>query len=164
MRGRLIFLGVIALLVPLVVAACSSDPDRDEETGAIVEEGDLSVFSVRVRDCFDRPDEGDTGVAELAARPCEELHDGEAFAVFDAPGDDDAPFPGVASLEAIVAEECIGSRFEQYVDSSYAESKYFATAITPTEDTWEDRDDREIICVLFDPTGPITGSVRGSGE
>jgi hypothetical protein len=163
MRVRLIFLGVIALLVPLVVVACSSGPDRDEETGAIVEEGDLSVFSVRAGDCFDRPDEGDTEIAELAARPCEESHDGEAFAVFDAPGDDDTSFPGVAGIE-IMADECFGSRFELYVGSSYAESKYFASAIAPTEDTWEDRGDREFICVLFDPAGPITGSVRGSGE
>ena len=165
MRGRLFFIGLIALLVPLVVAACGeSDPPRDEETGEIVEEGGVSVFRIRAGDCLLQPDEDAEEIGSLDAVPCDQPHDAEAFALFDMEGAADAPYPGMAAVDGAVVAGCTGSRFDAYVGIAYVESRYFAAGIFPTEETWEERDDREIVCIAVDPLGQITGSIRGRAE
>ena len=110
-RRRLFILAGCALL--LVAAGCTTAVARDDD-GAIVERGALSVFSMRVGDCFDDPDHLIAGelleLGEVPGVPCAEPHDNEVFA-------------------------------------------------------WNDNDDREIVCFLYDLTlAPLTGSMLASFE
>ena len=152
------------LAVALALAACGGAA-RDE-SGAIVAGGDLSVFELRAGDCFDDPPgilEGVVEVSELAAVPCDEPHDNEAYAVFDAPFSEDAPHPGTEAVDTLAGTRCF-SEFAPYVGRSYETSRLDFDFLSPTPDSW-DEGDREIICFLWDlQFAKLEGSMRGSGE
>ena len=144
----------------LLVAACSdastSDESERDESGEVVEEGDVGALVLQVGDCFDDP--GSDAVSSVPAVPCDEPHVNEVYALFDVEGDD---WPGEESLRGDAEAGCI-ERFDAYVGTPYAESALFSRAIIPSEDTWEQADDREIICIVYDPSGERTGSAEGS--
>lgn len=155
----------VVLLGALTVGglgSCGSDePERDEQ-GAIAEEGDLSVQSVEVGDCFNDPDGVEEGVEveALGAVPCAEPHDNEAYHVFELP---DGEYPGDAEVEEQSFEGCVGP-FEGYVGRTYEASELEIFPITPTEASWNDVDDREVICAVYLPEQELTGSMRDSAR
>lgn len=53
--------------------------------------------------------------------------------------------------------------FAGYVGTPYLDSDLFYDYYLPTAEGWE-TGDREVICVVFDSDGPLTGSVAGSGR
>jgi predicted phage-related endonuclease len=135
MAGALIVLGT-------AFTACSSTPANDFEAG----------------ECTNDSLSGDVG--EIDTVDCDEAHTAEAFATFDVDGDD---FPGTDEIQAQAAEGCQGDRFETYVGVSYQESIFLTTALTPTQETW-DNDDRMIICIINGTTddSALDGSAEGA--
>jgi hypothetical protein len=143
----------------LLLAACGGDPSRDE-SGAITEAGDLSVFSIRVGDCFDDTETADDEIQSVAAVPCEEPHDNEVYAAFDIGGEND-PFPGADALFARADEACF-QPFEDFVGIAYEDSRLDFFPITPTAGSWDDGD-REVLCTLYDfNLAKLTGTMRDS--
>jgi len=146
---------VVAVIACLGLAACigGEDTTRDE-SGAIIAEGDVGVFNVRVGDCFDAPT--GTEVAELSGIPCDMPHDKEAFAVFEI---DDGDFPGRERLGEQAFSQCklrFGAYTGEEFDTQYAIA---ISSITPTKDSWSEGGDREVVCVLLDGNGSkLTGS------
>ena len=60
---------------------------------------------------------------------------------------------------------CTGDAFQSYVGVAYAQSDIYATGYPPSEETWEENDDREIICILHNQDdSDITGSLRGANR
>jgi hypothetical protein len=119
-----------------------------------------NVFSLEPGDCFGEFSGGE--VSDVDKVDCDEPHENEVYATFDAEGDD---FPGEDELQAEAEEECTGDRFEDYVGISYNESRYYFSPLVPSEDSWEDADDREIVCYLHEQdSSEIEGSVEGSEE
>jgi hypothetical protein len=119
----------LALAVPaLLVSGCGSEVAAQAEVG----------------ECFQTPDATD-GVGELEKVDCSEPHDNEVFAVFDLP---DGDFPGSETTQDQALEGCL-ERFEDYVGESYDESPYGIQPIAPSEESWNDADDREVICALY---------------
>jgi len=113
-----------------------------------------------IGECFQEPEDSDE-VGELDKVDCDEAHDNEVIAVFDLDGDD---FPGVDEVQSQAEEGCV-EEFEPYVGSTYEESDLDLFTITPTEETWDDADDREVICSVFALDGSqVEGSVKGSGR
>ncbi len=111
-----------------------------------------------VGDCFQDP-ESEREVGELEKVDCEEAHDNEVFAVFDL---DDGAFPGTTELQALAQAGC-AERFEGYVGSPLEESDLEVFGIAPTEETWDDADDREVICAAFAPDEPpLEGTIEDS--
>ena len=160
MFGSRLGLLLPALALLMLVAACGGDPPRDE-SGAILEGGDLSVFSIREGDCFDDGDLDADEVFEVAAVPCSEPHDNEVYAVFDIAAEGDS-FPGADSLMARADEACY-QLFEDFVGIAYEDSALAFFPITPTEEGWDDGD-REVICAVYDFSfAKLTGSMRDSG-
>jgi hypothetical protein len=52
-----------------------------------------------------------------------------------------------------------------YVGLDVDTSIYDVGPITPSQTTWEEADDREILCFAFDAaSGSITGSIEGAAE
>ena len=150
-------------VVALLLAACSdgsgtTDESERDVSGDVVEGGDVGVFVIQVGDCFDDP--GQEIATQVPAVPCDEPHDFEAVATFDVDGGED--FPGEAAVGEDAEVGCL-ERFEGYVGSAYADSALFVDAITPTAESWEQGGDREVICMVFDPSGELTGSVEQSG-
>ena len=151
----LIGLGVVAYNV-------STQADRDE-TGAIVAEGSVDAFQLRVGDCFD-----DTGsitsaaggeVSSLPAVPCSAPHDNEVFAVFDLSVSD---FPEGDAMSQMAFDAC-QARFASFVGLDYEESTLDILTLYPTRESWELQGDREVVCAVFEMNAKkLTGSSRNS--
>jgi hypothetical protein len=54
------------------------------------------------------------------------------------------------------------NRFETYVGIDNQYSEYFITNLAPTEDSWRNGNDREVVCVLTTDDLATSGSARGS--
>jgi hypothetical protein len=134
---------LLAALVAVATVACSKE-----------------VATADVGDCFEQPD--DIGaIGEFDTVDCDEAHFGEVYDKFDLEGDD---FPGTEAVSQQAQEGCLAS-FEEYVGIPYEESIYQILPISPTEETWNEADDREVICVLTAiDQSELTGSKRGANE
>jgi hypothetical protein len=152
----------LLLLLVTLLAACGGGPARDE-SGAVVEEGDESVFDLNVGDCFNDPEESEGLISDLTLLPCDQPHDNEVFALVNHPAGDGEAFPGDEAMDTFAEEQCL-SAFEQYVGLPYEESVFAYVPIKPTAETWADGD-REVVCVLYDgQLEELEGSVRGSNR
>ncbi len=149
---------LLLLVLVLTLAACGG-AERDD-SGTVVEEGEVSAFDVTVGDCFGDP--GEDEVSSLEALPCTEPHDNEAYHLADFPAGPDEPFPGEEEIDAFAEETCVAA-FEDYVGLSFDESVLQVTYLQPTEGTWEDGD-REVVCTLYSDDGQLTGSMKDSKE
>jgi len=139
------------------------DASRDG-SGAISGAGDLEVMSLQAGDCFNDPEDFDEVVFDVAAIPCSEPHDNEAFAVQSLaaafPGD---AFPGPDVLWEHSYEICSGALFDSYVGTRYLDSALDVFSFTPSAESW-DEGDREFVCALYRlDYGQLTETARGSG-
>ena len=158
-------LGVCAALsVMLVLAGCGDDLSGDEttrdESGEVVEGGDVGSLSLNVGDCI--ADAALGTVTDVPVVPCTESHTGEVFSLFDL---DDGDFPGTTEAQSIAQTECTGSAFTDYIGIAYADSIYDVNFLVPTQQTWDAIDDREVVCIAVPLDGsPLTKSVKDSAE
>jgi hypothetical protein len=135
-----------ALLVGLV--ACS-----DDDGEPVIDLGASAVGT-----CLDFGDEVGADVERLPEVPCEDPHTHEIFAVVDSSNE---TYPGFEALEAEAQAACF-EPFEDYVGISAFDSELFYSWLVPTLTSWEQDDDREIVCVAGENNGaPLVGSVRG---
>lgn len=129
---------------------------RDAESQEVTEAGNADVFSLRVGDCFD--DDSMTGeISDVPVVPCGESHDNEVYYAFEMPAGD---WPGDTAIDEAALEQC-DPQFATFVGLSYAESTLDWFPITPTQDGWESIGDHEILCAIWDPAGPVSGSLAG---
>jgi hypothetical protein len=163
-RKRLVIAGVVVVLLViggLVARSLGGGPADAERngSGAIVDAGDLSAFSFRPGDCWDDPPL-DQVVDSVAAVPCTQPHDAEVYAVFDL----DLPeYPGDDEVGTAAESGCIG-RFAEFTGVEYAASRLEVVYLNPTQESWDEEDDRSVVCSVSDPEGPATGSLRGAAR
>lgn len=138
---------VIAVATALVAVACG---------------GGSSVFALEVGDCFDDP--GDPEVQEIATVDtvsCDEPHDNEVYANLTMP---DGPYPGDDRVADWATKNCLRA-FEGYVGIPYEDSRLDIGWLTPTQDSWENADDRTVACILFDARfAKLDRSMRDAAE
>ncbi|MDJ0747876.1 MAG: septum formation family protein [Woeseiaceae bacterium] len=151
----LIGLGVVAYNV-------STQADRDG-TGAIVGEGSVNAFTIRIGDCFNDTASISTAeggeVSSLPAVPCSEPHDNEVYAVFDLGV---AEFPEGNAMSTMAFDAC-RNRFESFVGVDYESSALDILALYPTRESWELQGDREVVCAVFEMNAKkLTGSARNT--
>ncbi|WP_169738855.1 septum formation family protein [Jiangella gansuensis] len=132
----------------------SEEPTEDEGAGGETQD----VFDVGLGDCISNFN-AEEQISELTVIPCEEEHDQEVFAVFEVP---DGEFPGSDAFEEQVATECV-AEFETFVGLTYDESVLEIQWLEPTEDSWA-QGDRELVCTVLDPEGPVTGTLEGANR
>jgi hypothetical protein len=158
MRGWNWGLG-IAIAAGAYVFNSAMQADRDS-TGAIVAEGSVDAFQMRVGDCFDdgaafaneNPE-----VQSVPGVPCSQPHDNEVYAVFDVSV---ASFPGDAMAD--MANEGCRERFESFVGRDYHSSSLDIATLYPSHDSWHRQHDREVVCAVYDVDAKkLTGSVKG---
>ena len=131
--------------------------DRDE-TGAIVAEGSVDAFQMRVGDCFDDGSAfASEEVASVPGVPCSKPHDNEVYAVFDVTS---TSFPGDAMAE-MAHEGCL-ARFESFVGKDYESSSLDIATLYPSRESWNGKADREVVCAVYDiDAKKLAGSVKG---
>jgi hypothetical protein len=146
-------------LVTLLVATGCGDAARDE-TGAIQTAGALDAFAMRPGDCFDDSFFTAEEVSDLPGVPCVQPHDNEVYATFDVDGEE---YPGADRMDELADGGCL-DRFEAAIGAPYQESVLVFTTLTPSEASWSERNDREVVCVAYHmELEKLTGSVLGSG-
>jgi hypothetical protein len=135
-----------------------TDADRDG-SGAIVGEGTVGAFKVRVGDCFNDSDSFSEEVFSVAGVPCSEPHDNETYAVID------LSLASYTSEDAMfeLAHESCQARFESFVGQAYETSNLEITTMYPSAKSWA-QNDREVVCAVYDMDATkLVGSAAGSG-
>ena len=162
--GRIIAGGTVAGLGLVGVGytgIAGEDNTTRAEDGAIVEEGEIGAFRIRIGDCLGASADGEFESAQGV--PCSEPHADEVYHAFNI-AEGDGSWPG----DDRVAEEAdIGcyEAFAPFVGLAYEESIYGIGTIIPTEASWDGLDDREVLCLInhYDGT-PKQGSARGTAQ
>ena len=134
-------------LLGLAIATCVGCDDPNEH-----------LWKLRVGDCLNDPIEVEReNIVEIQEVSCDDAHHAELYARLEHPGDD---YPGMGALSEYAAEECQPS-FADFIGVGYRESALELYKVWPSATSWANGD-REILCGVFDPSGPLTGSARGS--
>lgn len=164
--GGLRKLFTIALVVPvMVLTGCGlnsllepTTADRDE-TGVIIEEGKVDVFSFQVGDCLSDLDRArnDEEVFGGGGVPCQEPHIYEVYA------HDDFRITDL-STAAEVAEEFCAEGVDAFLGFALDLTSLNVISLTPTEQSFLEGD-RAVTCLLhrFD-RALVTDSLRGKGQ
>jgi hypothetical protein len=121
--------------------------------------GGKSAFDLQVGDCFDDPESFEE-VETVPERECSEPHDNEVYANVVMSGTE---WPGQTAVEDFADEACL-DEFEPYVGAAYEDSALEFGWLVPTEESWNEADDRTVTCILYDINlEKLTGSMEGTG-
>ncbi|MBX9718616.1 MAG: septum formation family protein [Microbacteriaceae bacterium] len=161
-RRRLV-LAIITGTAVAALAGCtvfapfapSGEPVRDDE-GRIIEPNEQTdAFALRVGDCLDNATA--TGeVQTVPTVPCDGPHDGE---IYSAHLLGQSGYPGEDAVLGQAEALCLAA-FEDFVGEPYLDSRFDFSYYYPTAASWA-TGDREVLCVIYDPEGPVTGSLAG---
>jgi hypothetical protein len=128
---------------------------RDADSGEVTGGGEIDVFTLSVGDCM-----SDTGTEEevydVPVTPCDEPHDYEVYYDFSLP---DGEY--VEDDVYAAAEDGCYNEFAAFVGLSYEESALDFSYFAPTQESWEQGDDRIVSCFVGDPSTQTTGSLAG---
>lgn len=123
---------------------------------------DSEVPTAEVGECITNDVSGAGLVEEFDVVDCTDTHSGELFFKFDLA---DGDFPGTEEISSQVQEQCYGSEFEDYVGLDYQSSEIEVYTVTPTEETWNEADDREVLCFGANLDGTdLTETIEGSAR
>lgn len=140
-------------------AGALDDNTVRDDSGAIVEGGGLGAFVVQIGDCFNVPEE--ELVMSLEAVPCGDPHDAEAYDSFQQFGTE---YPGEETVSEASAWGCY-DRFETFVGQPWDDSEFDFWYLEPTRESWEEGDDREVLCALTSFDGSrLVGSMQGANR
>ncbi|WP_168627910.1 septum formation family protein [Cryobacterium sp. BB307] len=122
--------------------------------------GGNNVFTLKVGDCFNEGTLVNDEVADVPIVECSEPH---LYEVTKSVILEDGDYPGEDEVVGQAEDECFVA-FEDYIGASWEQSgsldySYFV----PTTETWNDADDREILCLVVDLEGERKGSVKNAG-
>lgn len=139
------------------------DQATGDDSGQIVEAGNIDVFTLQVGDCFDDGNLGEGESAEVigvSGVPCTSPHDNELYALTRLELDG---FPGNEQIAVLASDFCY-AEFEDFVGEPYETSILDITYLYPSADSWSIHDDREVSCAVYDMNGEkLVGSVQGLG-
>jgi len=147
---------IIPLAVVVVGISCTAERGDD---GQISEAGSVDAFAMHVGDCFD--DWGqEEEISEVPGVPCSDPHDNQVYATFDLPGD---TWPGDEAIDTQSTEGCY-DRFKAAIGKAYEDSVIDFLPMYPSSGSWEQRNDREVICVAYHMEyEKLNGTVLGTG-
>ena len=153
MRRRSMWIAAIAGL-GLITAGC--------DDGGADKAGASTLFRLQPGECFNSPAVSAGRTVEVdgvTPVPCADAHDAEVFAVLAYPASQDAAYPGDEVVADYATSECL-LQFPGYAGASYDDSDVEVATIRPAQDSWDDKDDRQIACVLYQDGSTLTGSRR----
>ncbi len=161
----LIALAAVAVALPLtgcsmvgniLSGGAAPQPERDETSQEIVEEGQADVFALRVGDCLNEVTE--ELVSEVPVVPCDQPHDEEIYFDFTIDGEE---YPGDDVIQTEADTRC-DAEFDAFVGLAYETSTLDFYPYRPSEESWTQLDDRVVSCVIYDPAGQVTGTLAGA--
>ena len=159
-RSRTILVvGVVALTT--LLSSCSWVSDLFG--GNKVDTGEpVSVFDVKVGDCFVAPTEVKAELSNLGRVPCAVPHQLELYALEKYQGQNGSDdYPGNDVLETFAKGVC-AQAFTGYVGIAYPDSSLWLTDLLPSARSWQQSNDRSVLCFVTTTGDPLTASVKGS--
>lgn len=153
-------IGVVLFFVFLTIGAAASEAQSSGDGGYSDpgQGGDSSqLMTLTVGECLDDVASGVLTTDNLV--DCDLPHTYEVFGDFTVP---DGAFPGDDAITASAEEQC-NAAFEAYIGVSYNDSTLNYSYVSPTSDTWA-QGDREISCLVTDPSGETTGTLQGAAR
>lgn len=144
----------LALLFALAATGCTPGPRTPSGSPTAV--ATIGAFDVRVGDCTGELPSG--GITNVTLIPCGQEHYWE---VFHSATLTDESYPG----QTVIYEEgnkLCKEAFTEFVGVAPTKSKLQLTFFYPTQDTWQNTGDREVLCVLGSPKGGLKGSAEGT--
>jgi len=120
--------------------------------------GSTDVFDLKVGNCL-APSEIEGEVDSVVLVDCAEPHAREAYAslMFD-----EGDYPGDEVVEDESLDRCT-TEFATFVGMDYQESTLDLASIYPTSESWAGGD-REILCLISDPAGDVTGTLENAAR
>jgi hypothetical protein len=144
----------------LTLTACGPQAaERDAETGEITEASEADVFSIAVGDCINSAELG-TEVETVPTVPCDEPHDTEIYGSTFLP---DGEYPGDDAIVELANEYCL-PEFASFIGLDYDSSEIYYQPLTPSQMSWDEADDREVLCLAVDEAGGLTGTLEGANR
>lgn len=128
----------------------SSDDSESEQAQS------ESVFDVSLGDCLMLGDTPSGEVKDLNRIDCDKPHSAEIYAQKDMA---DGTFPGTEAAAKEAKTYC-AQEFGPFVGIPGSDSKLEGQFIHPTQESWDQESDRRIQCVVTDPAGGVTGSMK----
>ena len=155
----------LGLVLTLGLSGCSIIGDligggsvnRDDTGAATQDNENADAFTIKVGDCLNDSSITEEEVTTIPLVTCDKQHDTEVVSSILV---EDGDYPGDDAIRVRADEECIAA-FEDYVGFTYADSLYDYGYYLPTEESWAGGD-REILCTVWDPAGPINGTLEGA--
>ncbi|WP_243225810.1 septum formation family protein [Microbacterium sp. CIAB417] len=160
LAGSAVALSIALSGCSAITSVFSGDAPRDEETGEVTEESNISIFQLKLGDCL--PADAMSGAEQTDADvvPCDEPHGYEVYHEFELA---DGEFPGSDAIQTEVEAQCLPA-FGEFVGLSYDESTLDITWYEPTESSWTEGNDRLVQCLILDPAGDVEGSLKGAAR
>ncbi|WDZ92160.1 septum formation family protein [Nocardiopsis sp. HUAS JQ3] len=144
-------------------AAAPTVPEEPTETSEPASPVTVDVFSLEVGDCFIESEVETAlfseGVSEVPLVDCSQEHDSEFFYSHQLT---DASYPGDSAVQTEADEVCKGENFTDFIGVDYLDSEIYSYYLTPTQQSWDQANDREIIC--YATTANIGETVTGTLE
>lgn len=143
--------------------APTDDPSSPTPTGTATGTGTTEPttvdVSLEVGECTDDAEILDSGeITEDSVVDCGQPHVAEAYAAFEPA---QGAFPGEDEVVRQADEGCT-REFETFVGLGYNESALEVLYYYPNAVSWDL--DRTVVCVVTDPAGEVTGSLRGAAR
>ncbi|MDS1269547.1 septum formation family protein [Lipingzhangella sp. LS1_29] len=118
------------------------------------------VLNLDVGDCIaDQNLQGEISDIELVH--CEDPHFFEVYAVRELP---DGPYPGDQHI-ATEADEFCYTEFAPFIGNDYETSVIEFDHLTPTEQSWDRVNDRDLVCLAFELDGSqVEGTLQNANR
>lgn len=152
---------ILAVAVALALAGCT--PAASAPTPAPTASATVSnVFAMKVGDCLDDGDdaEGDGTVTRVPIVKCSVSHDSEVIASIELKGANSA-FPGDDAVKDSADRKC-NAPYETFTGATLKTTLLDYTYYFPSAASWQ-QGDRQILCVVYNPDGRVTGTLKGKG-
>ncbi|WP_341941996.1 septum formation family protein [Microbacterium sp. LWH10-1.2] len=141
-----------------ILGSGKADADRDDKTGQVTESSNIGIFALKVGDCMLSAPSG--LLEDVDVVPCTEPHDEEVYHEFKM---EDGEYSAEAIDDASV-KNCTGDAFTSFVGVAWDATTLDVYPITPTQQTWDQMNDRVVQCVISDPAGQISVSLKGAAR
>ncbi len=161
-RGRgfaiagLVLSGVwVVVVIGIVIAGAMQSANRSS-TGRITKSGSISIFSLKVGDCFQNPaGNSQLSVNTVTAVPCTTAHNAQTFAAFPATGG--SSYPGNAAMVRQASKGC-RARVSGNLDMSKIKNSMTLRFLFPEQQSWTDGH-RTVTCLVEDSSADLTASL-----
>ncbi len=114
-----------------------------------------SVYDVTVGDCLMQPEDA-SEVTSVEVVDCAQPHDYELYAEFEVDMADS--WPGTDAIADAADLGCYDA-FGDFVGVPYEESELFYMYYSPSQESWEQDDDRLIQCLVFEASDDFGADV-----